>query len=159
MHGAHHLRYCQRNERPDQRAGVFHPPHLRTAQKTGSGLSGPLVRRKGAVMNGDISEEAKTALANNAKRKARERLHRDGAESLQALQRRVRALAAERNLPLAEYAKLLHKRILTGNFIPFCKKHGVSPEWLLCGDLRALQRMTQERKAFEPPCDDGPYRD
>jgi len=109
-------------------------------------------------MKDDISQEAKEALANLSKRKARDRLVRDGAGSRDAIQRRVLAFAKERKLPPAEYAKLMHKRILTGNLIPFCQKHGVSPEWLLCGDLRALQRMVQERKA-EAVVDDTPYRE
>ena len=98
------------------------------------------------MIGGDISDKAKTALANNSKRKARERLHRDGAESLQALQRRVRALAAERNLPLAEYAKLLHKRIMASSVHEFCRKHNVSLDWLMYGDLKGLQRMKQWAK-------------
>jgi len=97
-------------------------------------------------MKDDISQEAKEALANLSKRKARDRLVRDGAGSRDAIQRRVLAFAKERKLPPAEYAKLMHKRILTGNLIPFCQKHGVSAEWLLCGDLKALQKMTRERK-------------
>jgi len=28
----------------------------------------------------------------------------------------------------------------------FCKKHEVSYDWLLCGDLAGLQRMTREPK-------------
>ena len=32
----------------------------------------------------------------------------------------------------------------------FCKKHKVSMDWLLCGDLQGLRRMTQEAKATPP---------
>jgi hypothetical protein len=59
-------------------------------------------------MNTDISEEAKLALANRAHVIARVRLVRDGCSTDAAMQRRVLLLAAERNLPPAEYAKLLH---------------------------------------------------
>ena len=52
----------------------------------------------------EISQEAKNALAEISKRKARERLHRDGSDSTPAMQRRIQALAAERSIP----AKLLH---------------------------------------------------
>jgi hypothetical protein len=40
-----------------------------------------------------ISQEAQIALAELSKRKARERLHRDGASSIPAMQRRIKALA------------------------------------------------------------------
>ena len=78
------------------------------------GRSGILPARKGgAVMSTtDISEEAKQALANVAQRKASNRLLRDGCGTDAAMKRRVLALAAERNLPPADYAKLMHKRVM-----------------------------------------------
>jgi hypothetical protein len=33
----------------------------------------------------------------------------------------------------------------------FCEKHKVSFDWLLAGDLKGLQRMTQERHLVQPP--------
>ena len=63
------------------------------------------------------------------------------------MRRRVRAFAEERNLPPAEIAKLMYKRINTRDVMLFCEKHKVSFDWLLCGDLRGLHRMTQEAKA------------
>jgi hypothetical protein len=98
----------------------------------------------------EISQEAKTALANAARRKAADRLKRDGAHSLDAIRRRVRAIAEERELQPADIAKLMHKRISTPNALAFCDKHKVSLDWLLCGDLQGLHRMTKEAKA-EPP--------
>jgi hypothetical protein len=95
----------------------------------------------------DISEEAKQAIANGALVRARQRLARDGCHTNAAMQRRVLLLAAERNLPPAEYAKLMHKRVLTGPLLAFCKKHDVSLDWLMDGDLKGLQRMTLEAKA------------
>ena len=92
-------------------------------------------------MNMEISEEAKIALANVAQAKARARLVRDGASSNAAMRRRPLALVTERNLPAAEYAKLLHKRI-----DEFCRKHNVSLDWLMDGDLKGLQRMKQWAK-------------
>ena len=47
----------------------------------------------------EISQEAQIALAELSKRKARERLHGDGASSIPAMQRRIKALAAERSIP------------------------------------------------------------
>src|SRR5882762_6687563 len=92
-------------------------------------------------MNTDISEEAKQALANVAQVKARARLVRDGCHTDAAMQRRVLLLAAERNLPPAEYAKLMHKRVLMPSIQNFCRKHDVSLDWLMDGDLKGLQRM------------------
>jgi hypothetical protein len=79
--------------------------------------------------------------------KARERLRRAGAESRPAMQRRVQALAAERSIPPADFHKLMYKRPSTQAVFDFCEKHKVSADWLLCGDLKGLQRMTQEAKA------------
>src|SRR5665647_3837728 len=99
-------------------------------------------------MNNEISEEeAKTSIK---QRQARERLTRDGAHSSDALRRRVRAFAEERSLPPAEIHKLMYKRISTRDVMLFCEKHKVSYDWLLCGDLRGLQRMTREAKAALP---------
>ena len=94
----------------------------------------------------DISEEAKQALANVAQRKANNRLLRDGCGTDAAMQRRVLALAAERNLPPADYAKLMHKRVMDKPIHEFCSKHDVSLDWLMYGDLKGLQRMKQWAK-------------
>jgi hypothetical protein len=98
-------------------------------------------------MNNEISQEAKRAIADLARRKAADRLNRDGAHSMDAIRRRVRALAQERNLQPAEFAKLMYKRISTTHAMAFCEKHKISMDWLLCGDLKGLQRMTCEAKA------------
>ena len=46
---------------------------------------------RGAVMNCGISEEAKRAIANGTRRRAADRLDRDGCHSMDAVRRRVRA--------------------------------------------------------------------
>jgi hypothetical protein len=97
-------------------------------------------------MTKEISEEAKRAIADVARRKAVDRLDRDGAHSLDAIRRRVRAIAQERNLQPADIAKMMHKRISTPNALAFCEKHKISLDWLLCGDLKGLQRMICEAK-------------
>jgi hypothetical protein len=79
-----------------------------------------------------------------------DRLTRDGAGSTAALQRRVMALAHERNLAPADFHKLMYKRPSTRDVGLFCEKHKVSYDWLLCGDLKGLQRMTQERRGGKP---------
>jgi hypothetical protein len=98
-------------------------------------------------MTKEISEEAKRALADLPRRRAFDRLKRDGAHSTAALQRRVRALAHERNIPPADFAKLMYKRVSTPAVMAFCEKHKVSFDWILGGDLQGLRRMTQEAKA------------
>jgi hypothetical protein len=106
-------------------------------------------RLEGWTMNNEISEEAKKSLANVARQAAFRRLERDGAHSMDALRRRVRAIAQERNLQPADIAKMMHKRISTTNAMAFCEKHKVSMDWLLCGDLQGLRRMTQEAKTTQ----------
>jgi hypothetical protein len=54
---------------------------------------------------------------------------------------------AERSPPPADIAKLMYKRINSRDIMAFCKKHKVSSDWLLCGELRGLHRMSQEAKA------------
>jgi hypothetical protein len=95
----------------------------------------------------DISEQAMMALANAAKRKARERLHRDGAESTEAMQRRVRAIAQERGLPAADFAKVLYKRPSLTHVAAFAEKHNVTMEWLMTGDLRSHPRSIPTSQA------------
>ena len=106
-------------------------------------------------MNTDISEEAKEALANAQLIRARNRLRRDGCSSHDAFRRRVLLLAAERNIPPAEYPKLLRKQRTMKPLTAFCEKHNVSLDWLCDGDLKGLQRMKQWAK--EDP-DERPAR-
>jgi hypothetical protein len=97
-------------------------------------------------MNNEISEEAKKSLANAARQRAFRRLERDGAHSTAALQRRVRALAEERNIPTADIHKLMYKKPSTHSVMVFCEKYKVSYDWILCGDLRGLQKMSQSAR-------------
>jgi hypothetical protein len=97
-------------------------------------------------MNNEISEEAKKSLANVARRKAFDRLEKDGAHSTAALQRRVRALAEERNIPTTDIHKLMYKKPSTHSVMVFCEKYKVSYDWILCGDLRGLQKMSQSAR-------------
>jgi hypothetical protein len=106
-------------------------------------------------MNNEISEEAKRTLADLPRRKALQRLERDGATSRPAMQRRILALAAERSIPPADFHKLMYKRPSTQAVIDFCKKHKVSVDWLLCGDLKGLRRMTEEAKGTSSGSLDG----
>ena len=84
-------------------------------------------------MNNEISEEAKKSLANAARNAAFRRLERDGVHSTAALQRRVRALAEERNIPTADIHKLMYKKPSTHSVMVFCEKYKVSYDWILRG--------------------------
>jgi hypothetical protein len=106
-------------------------------------------------MNNEISEEAKRTLADLPRRKALQRLERDGATSRPAMQRRILALAAERSIPPADFHKLMYKRINTRDVMAFCEKHKISFDWLLCGDLKGLRRMTEEAKGTSSGSLDG----
>jgi hypothetical protein len=56
---------------------------------------------------------------------------------------RVRLIAAERNLPASEIKWI--GRLKTYDGVSFAKRHGVSLEWLFCGDLKGLLRTVQWR--------------
>ena len=97
-------------------------------------------------MSTEISAEAKLAIANGALIMARNRLRNDGCSSDDAFRKRVLLLAAERGFPPAEYAKLMRKRCPMKPITEFCRKHDVSLDWLMDGDLKGLQRMKQWAK-------------
>jgi hypothetical protein len=97
-------------------------------------------------MDDEISDKAKKPLADAARQRAFRRLERDGAHSTAALQRRVRALAEERNIPTADIHKLMYKKPSTDSVMVFCEKYKVSYDWILCGDLRGLQKMSQSAR-------------
>jgi hypothetical protein len=100
-------------------------------------------KREARLNNPTLGKEA-------LRQAAIDRLTRDGASSTAALQRRVLVLAHERNLCPADYFRLMYKKINTRDFVAFCEKHEVSLDWLMFGDMKALQRMTQERRAGKP---------
>jgi hypothetical protein len=79
-------------------------------------------------------------------RTAGERLSIASSETERIPPLHYRALAPERNIPAADFHKLTYKRPSTSDVMVFCKKHKVSHDWLLRGDLKWLQRMTSERK-------------
>jgi hypothetical protein len=58
----------------------------------------------------------------------------------------VLLLAAERDIPPAEYAKLLRKQRTMKPLTAFCEKHNVSLDWLCDGDVKGLLRMKQWAK-------------
>jgi hypothetical protein len=75
---------------------------------------------------------------------AMDRLRKAGASGNAAIRQRVALVAAERNLNPSET-----KALLTGRRIPmqplsqFCKKHNLSYDWVLAGDLKGLKRTAE----------------
>src|SRR6266436_5879483 len=62
-------------------------------------------------MRDEISQEAKHALANAAKVRRMRRLNRDVCSKSDAVRRRLRYIAAERNLEPADIAKIIMRRL------------------------------------------------
>lgn len=73
------------------------------------------------------------------------RLSVDGATSKDAIRRRILALAYERKLPKAEFAKALTCQ--TFQVAEFVERHRLSFDWLYFGDLKGLLWMTNDRRA------------
>jgi hypothetical protein len=73
-----------------------------------------------------------------------DRLRKAGASGNAAIGQRIALVAAERNLNPSEM-----KALLTGSRIPmqpfsqFCKKHNLSYDWVLAGDLKGLKRTAE----------------
>jgi hypothetical protein len=101
--------------------------------------------------NAKPSKLARTRRRNAARRLRKRRstphgrLAEDGATSKEAVRRRILALAYERKLPKAEFAKAL--TCSTFAVAQFADRHRLSYDWLLLGDLKGLLRMTNDRRA------------
>jgi hypothetical protein len=79
---------------------------------------------------------------------ARVRLDADGASKSGQINRRVLWLVREWQLPRCP--KIGHT--MTPELVGYCKTHGVSMDWLLCGDLKGLHRMMMKRRdRYVPP--------
>jgi hypothetical protein len=87
----------------------------------------------------------------NPERIARAGLVEDGAQSRDAMHRRLQTIAAEQGIAPEAYRKLLYKRPATGDVVGFCVAHDISLDWLLYGDLRGLRRMMRWRKTAGLP--------
>jgi hypothetical protein len=68
---------------------------------------------------------------------------------MDALRRRIRAIAQERNLQPGRLQDDVPAD-RTADAMEFCEKHKISMDWLLCGYLQGLRRMTQEARAIPP---------
>ena len=81
---------------------------------------------------------------------AMDRLERDGANSNTAIRRRMALIAAERKMETSETNRLMKgRRIATFDLRQFVKKHQVSADWLIFGDLKGRLRMA--RGMTRPP--------
>ena len=98
-------------------------------------------------MSNEISQEAKTSIAQLNQRKAFDRLHRDGGDSIPAMRRRIQAFAIERAIPPAKIAKLMKGRTTVHHVAQFCEEQQVNADWLLAGDLHGLLDTVKRRKA------------
>jgi hypothetical protein len=76
-----------------------------------------------------------------------DRLKRDGALSREAIRRRLQWVAYDRKLAPAEITKAMRTR----NIVAFCKKHGVSLDWVLYGNLQDHPKKSWERKTVLTP--------
>src|ERR1700730_18820911 len=98
-------------------------------------------------MTKDISDEAKRAIADAPRRRAFDRLHRDGGTSTPAMRRRIEAFAIEKGIPPTKIAKLMRGRTTVHHVAQFCEEQHVNADWLLAGALRGLLDTVKRRKA------------
>jgi hypothetical protein len=76
-----------------------------------------------------------------------ERLTEDGASSKAAIRKRIALIAAERKLDPSETEDLMKGRWLrTFHLRQFAKKHHLSVDWLICGELKAYPRGAVARE-------------
>src|SRR6266576_3474685 len=156
QHGADHQPDCQRRTGPGRLNPVRHLPDDAVAGKAGTHLRDSLL--KGAVMKEeDSDEQANQALLNIVKRKARERLTRDGSASREAIHRRIRSIAKERDIPADVVARLLKGKIIKPRMVIFSTDYGLSLDWLLYRSLEGLRRMTKEK--HQPPASNEAFKD
>jgi hypothetical protein len=86
------------------------------------------------------------------------RLSKEGASGNAAIRKRIALIAAERKLDPSET-----KALMTGRRLPhhplcqFAKKHHLSFDWLLCGDLKGRLRMARNEIGSQQPVLDPWY--
>jgi hypothetical protein len=100
-------------------------------------------------MNGDISDKAKEALANAETFRRRNRLNRDGCSKNDAVERRLNYIAAERKIASAKITKITARRLRLDDLAAFAKRHGLSLDWLMFGDIATHPRFVQKAQATE----------
>jgi hypothetical protein len=86
------------------------------------------------------------------------RLSGDGAMSNAAVRKRIALIAAERKLDPSETKALIRGRWLsTYHLCQFAKKHHLSFDWLIGGDLKGRLRMARNEIAPQQPVLDPWY--
>jgi hypothetical protein len=63
-----------------------------------------------------------------------------------AIRTRIRLIAQERNLPKEDTAFAFTGRLQTFDLCSFAERHGVSLDWLICGDLKGLLRTVRAKQ-------------
>ncbi len=72
------------------------------------------------------------------------RLNKAGASGNAAIRQRIALIAAERNLNPSETKPLMTGRRIPGHLLSqFIKKHNLSYDWVLAGDLQSLKRTAE----------------
>jgi hypothetical protein len=78
-----------------------------------------------------------------------ERLNAAGASSKAAIRQRIALIAAERNLDPSEISTLMKGRWLpTFDLCQFAKRHRLSFDWLLGGDLKGRLKMARRDQSL-----------
>jgi hypothetical protein len=101
-------------------------------------------RRRNAAKR-DRMRKARLRTAEGRELAAKARLAIDGACSTEATQRRILWLAHERKLPPVDIAKAMTCKL--HHLADFIKRHDLSYDWLLYGDLKGLLRMPVKKQS------------
>lgn len=98
----------------------------------------------------DDSEPLKDRIARvtaeQSRKKACQRLARDGNDAEKNIRRRLQVTARERLIPDAEISRALRGQ----NLASFCLAHGISMDWVMWGDLKGLFRTVQDARITSP---------
>jgi hypothetical protein len=82
---------------------------------------------------------------------AMERLAKDGASSDAAIRKRLALFATERKLDASETGAVMKGRLSSYHLGQFAKKHHVSFDWMLAGDLEGRLRMARNEIEHQQP--------
>jgi hypothetical protein len=86
-----------------------------------------------------------------------QRLTKEGASSNATIRRRIALIAAERKLDPSETTAVMKGRLTLYHIGQFAKKHHVSVDWLIAGDLKGRLRMARNEIAPKQPVLDPWY--
>jgi hypothetical protein len=101
-------------------------------------------RRRNAAIR-ERRQKARLRGSLGAEQAARTRLEVDGAGRSEAVQRRILWLAHERKLAPVDIAKAMTCKL--HHLAEFIKRHEISYDWLLYGDLKGLRQKPVEKQS------------